>query len=172
MCFAFSPPELLHRRRRLLEQKDLKTVFLMLKRRRRRKTALALALLLTPVAAYGVYMLLLFFFDSFRGDGLMLYQYDYESRRELAVQLISHARQALPLFYALGLLLWVEIQLMARSTEWNGVLPAAVAGILTGILIPAVFVEMSFVVLVPSVVSALLMALVLAWTVRPSRLQG
>ncbi|MDH5512991.1 MAG: hypothetical protein OEY27_07255, partial [Gammaproteobacteria bacterium] len=70
----------------------MKTVFLMLKPRKRGKTALILALLLAPPVAYAVYFLLLFMLDTWRGDGLILHQYEFESRRKLAVQLLADAR--------------------------------------------------------------------------------
>ena len=144
----------------------------MLKRKKRAKSVLVFALLLAPPIAFAVWMLVLFLLDSFQGDGLMQHQYVFESRRQLAIQMLSDGRQALPVFYITGLLLWLEIHLLSRYSAWNGVVSAAVVGVLTGIVITAIFVEMSLAVIVPSVVSALLMSLVLAWAIRPSRLQG
>lgn len=144
----------------------------MLKKKKRTKSALFLALLLTPPVAYVVYMLVLFLLDNSRGDGLILHQYVFESRRQLTFQVLSDSRQALPVFYAAGLLLWLEIYLLFRYTEWNGVLPAAMAGALTGFAIAAVFVEMSWSVVVPSIISGLLISLVLAWACRPFRSPG
>lgn len=140
----------------------------MLKKRKRAKSALILALLLAPLIAYTVYMLALFLLDSFRGDGLMLYQYEFESRRRLALQTLSDGRQALPVFYAVGLLLWLEIHLLSRFGDWNGVLPAAMAGALTGFAVAVIFVEMNWGVVVPAVTAGLLMSLLLAWAIRPS----
>ena len=136
----------------------------MLKRKKRAKSVLVFALLLAPPIAFAVWMLVLFLLDSFQGDGLMQHQYVFESRRQLALQMLHDSRQALPVFYMAGLLLWLEIHLLSRHSAWSGVL--------TGIVITAIFVEMSLAVIVPSVVSALLMSLVLAWAIRPSRLQG
>lgn len=144
----------------------------MLKRKKRTKSALFLALLLAPLAAYAVYMLSLVLLDSFRGDGLMLHRYVFESRRQLVVQLLSDSQQALPVFYAVGLLLWLEIHLLSRFRDWNGVLPAVMAGALTGFAIAAIFVEMTWGVVVPSLVSGLLLSLILAWAVRPSGSSG
>ena len=144
----------------------------MLKRKKRAKSVLVFALLLAPPIAFAVWMLVLFLLDSFQGDGLMQHQYVFESRRQLALQMLHDSRQALPVFYMAGLLLWLEIHLLSRHSAWSGMLSAAMAGALTGFVIAAIFVEMSLAVIVPSVVSALLMSLVLAWAIRPSRLQG
>ena len=144
----------------------------MLKRKKRAKSALVFALLLAPPVAYVTWMLVLFLLDSFQGDGLIQHQYVFESRRQLAIRMLSDGRQALPVFYIAGLLLWLEIHLLSRYSAWNGMLSAVIAGTLTGFVIAAVFVEMSLAVIVPSVTSALLMSLVFAWAVRPSRLQG
>lgn len=144
----------------------------MLKKRKRTRGALFLALLLAPPVAYAVYMLMLVLLDSFRGDGLILHQYEFESRRQLALQLLSDSRQALPVFYALGLLLWLEIHLLSRFSDWNGVLPAAMAGALTGFATAAIFVELSWGVVVPAVVAGLLLSLLLAWAIRPSGAPG
>ena len=81
----------------------------------------------------------------------------------------------IPLSYILsgaGLLLWLEIHVLSRYSESSGMLSAAMAGVLTCFVIAAVFVEMTLAFIVPSVVSAMLMSLVLAWAIRPSRLQG
>lgn len=145
----------------------MKTVFLMLKTRKRRKTAVMLALLLTPAATYAVYALLLFSFDSFRGDGLMLYQYIFESRLTLANQVLADGRQALPVFYAAGLLMWIVIQLIYRYSGRRSVMPAAVIGVLTGFAVTAVFVDITPGAMVPAALSGMLMALVLALVVRP-----
>jgi hypothetical protein len=147
----------------------LKTVFFILKKRKRTKAALAFALLFMPVLAYGLYMLVLFLLDSFRGDGLILHQYVFESRRQLAFQLLSDCRQALPVFYAVTLLLWTEIYLLSRYDEWSGVLPALLAGALTAFAIAALLVEMSWGTIVPAVSSGLLLSLALVWAIRPSR---
>jgi hypothetical protein len=144
----------------------------MLKKKKRTRGVFFLALLLAPPAAYAVYMLSLVLLDSFRGDGLMLHQYVFESRRQLVARLISDSRQALPFFYAVGLLLWLEIHLLSRVSGWNGVMPAVMAGALTGSAIAAIFVEMSWGVAVSSLVSGLLLSLMLAWAVRPSGSSG
>jgi hypothetical protein len=144
----------------------------MLKKKKRTKGALFLAWLLAPLVAYAVYMVSLVLLDSFRGDGLMLHQYMFESRRQLVVQLLSDGRQALPVFYAVTLLLWVEITLLSRFNEWSGVLPALLAGTLTAFVIAALLVEMSWGAVVPSIASGLLLSLALAWAIRPSRSRG
>lgn len=144
----------------------------MLKRKKRAKSALVSALLLAPPVAYAAWMLALFLLDTFQGDGLIQHQYMFESRRQLAIQMLSDSRQALPVFYIAGLLLWLELHLLSRYSAWSGILPAVLAGALTGFAIAAVLVEMNLVIIVPSVVSALLMSLVFAWAIRPSRLQG
>lgn len=140
----------------------------MLKKRKRAKGALFLALMLAPLVAYVVYMLVLVLLDNFRGDGLILHQYVFGSRRQLLLQLLSDSRQALPVFYAVGLLLWLEIHLLSRFSDWSGVLPAAVAGALTGFAVAAIFVEVNRGVIAPSVVAGLLMSMILAWAIRPS----
>lgn len=150
----------------------MKTVFLTWKKKKRSKGALFLALLLTPPAAYAVYMLTLVLLDSFRGDGLILHQYALESRHQLAVQLLSDSRQAMPVFYVVAWLLWLEMYLLFRYTEWGGMLPAAMAGALTGVAIAAVFVEMTFNAVIPAISAGFLAALVLAWVIRPSRSSG
>lgn len=144
----------------------------MLKKKKRTTGVFFLALLLAPLAAYAVYMLSLALLDSFRGDGLMLHQYVFESRRQLVVQLLSDSRQALPFFYAAALLLWLEIRLLSRVSGWNGMTPAVMAGALTGSAIAAIFVEMTWGVVVSSLVSGMLLSLVLAWAVRPSGSSG
>lgn len=143
----------------------------MLKRKKRAKSALLLALLLAPAAAYAVWMLTLFLLDSFGGDGLMRHQYEFESRRALAAQLWSDARQALPVFYGAGLLLWLEIHLLSRLGDWNGLPSALLAGALTGLLVVAVFAEWSFGLILPAVLAGALIAIALSLAVRPSRLQ-
>jgi hypothetical protein len=150
----------------------MKTVFLMLKKKKRTKAALVLVLLFMPVLAYGVYLLALFLLDSFRGDGLILHRYAFESRHQLALQILSDSRQALPVFYAVTLLLWVEIYLLSRRGEWSGVLPAVLAGTLTVFAIAALLVEMSWGAIVPSVTSGLLLSLALIWALRPLRSRG
>ena len=140
----------------------------MLKKRKRTKGALILALLLAPPVAFAVYVSVLVLLDSYRGDALILHQYEFESRRQLALQFISDSRQALPLFYAAGLLLWLEVHVLSRLGDWGGVLPAAMAGALTGFAVAAIFVEMSWGAIVPPVAAALLMSLWLAWAVRPT----
>lgn len=144
----------------------------MLKKRKRTKGALFLALLLAPPVAYAVYMLTLVLLDSFRGDALIVHQYAFESRRQLALQFLSDSRQALPVFYIVALLLWLEIHLLSRFSDWNGALSAAVTGAVTGFAIAAVFVGMTLSAVIPSIVSGLLMSLILAWAVRPSGLSG
>ena len=140
--------------------------------RKRTKLALILALLLAPLVAWAVYMLVLFLLDSFRGDGLILHQYAFESRRQLALQAWSDSRQAMPVFYAVTLLLWVEIALLSRFNEGSGVLPALLAGALTAFDLAALLLEMSWGAVVPSVVSGLLLSLILVWAIRPSRSRG
>jgi hypothetical protein len=144
----------------------LKPVFLI--KRKRTKGALIFALLLAPLVAYAVYVLVLVLLDSFRGDGLILHQYVFESRRLLVLRFMSDSRQALPVFYATGLLLWLEIHLLSRLGDWSGVLPAALAGALTGFAVAAIFVELGWGVVAPAVAAGLLMSLLLAWAVRPS----
>jgi L-lactate permease len=114
-------------------------------------------------------MLVLFLLDSFRGDGLILHQYVFESRRQLALQAWSDSRRALPVFYAVTLLLWAEITLLSRFDEWSGVLPALLGGALTAFALAALLVEMSWGAVVPSVISGLLLSLTLVWAIRPSR---
>jgi hypothetical protein len=150
----------------------LKTVFFNMENRKRTKGALILVLLLAPLVAYAAYMLALFLLDGFRGDGLILHQYAFVSRRQLALQVLSDSRLALPVFYAVTLLLWVEIYLLSRFNEWSGVLPALLAGVLTALAISALLVEMSWGVLVPSVVSGLLLSLALVLATRPSHTRG
>lgn len=140
----------------------------MLKKKKRAKGALFLALLLAPLAAYAVYTLALVLLDSFRGDGLILHQYAFESRRQLVLRFMSDSRQALPVFYATGLLLWLEIHLLSRLGDWSGVLPSALAGALTGLAVGAICVELIWGVVVPAAAAGLLMSLLLAWAVRPS----
>lgn len=144
----------------------------MLKRKKRTKSALVFILLLAPPFAYAAWMFALFLLDAFQGDGLLQHQYLFESRRQLAIQMLSDARRALPVFYIAAWLLWLEVHVLSRYGEWNGYLSAAVAGVFTGVIIAAVFMEMTLSVIVPVMVSALLMSLVLAWAVRPTRLQG
>lgn len=146
----------------------MKTVFFNTENRKRTKAALILVLLLAPLVAYAAYMLVLFLLDVFRGDGLILHQYAFVSRRQLALQVLSDSRLALPVFYAVTLLLWVEIYLLSRFNEWSGVLPALLAGVLTALAISALLVEMSWGALVPSVVSGLLLSLALVLATRPS----
>lgn len=140
----------------------------MLEKRKRTK-ALFLVLLLAPPVACVTWLFALFLLDTFQGDGLIQHQYAFESRRQLAIQILSDGRQALPVFYLAGLLLWLEIHVLSRYSESSGMLSAAMAGMLTGFVIAAVFVEMTLVSIVPSVLSALLLSLFLAWAVRPSR---
>jgi hypothetical protein len=66
------------------------------------------------------------------------------------------------------LLLWLEIHLLSRLGDWSGVLPAALAGALTGFAVAAIFVELGWGVVAPAVAAGLLMSLLLAWAVRPS----
>lgn len=137
--------------------------------RKRAKGALLLALLLAPPVAYAVYVLVLFLLDSWHGDGLILHQYAFVSRRQLALQVLSDSRPALPVFYAVTLLLWVEITLLSRFNERSGLLPALLAGALTALAVSALLVETSWGAVVPSVISGLLLSLVLALTNSPSR---
>ncbi len=150
----------------------MKTVFFNTENRKRTKGALILVLLLAPLVAYAAYMLVLFLLDGFRGDGLILHQYAFVSRRQLTLQVLSDSRLALPVFYAVTLLLWVEIYLLSRFNEWSGVLPALLAGVLTALAISALLVEMSWGALVPSVVSGLLLSLALVLATRPSHTRG
>jgi len=150
----------------------MKTVFFNTEKRKRTKAALVSVLLFMPVLAYAAYMLVLFLLDSFRGDGQILHQYAFESRRQLVLQALADSRQALPVFYAVTLLLWIEITLLSRFNEWSGVLPALLAGALTAFALSALLVEMSWGSVVPAVVSGLLLSLALAWAVRPSRSRG
>lgn len=152
----------------LSDRKNLKTVFFMLKKRKRTKAALVIVLLLMPPVAYAMYMLTLLLLDTFRGDGLALHQYTYGSRHQLVLQALSDSRQALPLFYAAAMLLWLEVHLLSRFGGWNGVWPVVLAGALTGFVVAAVFVEMTWSIVVPSIVSCLLISLAIAWAVRPS----
>lgn len=140
--------------------------------RKRTKVALVSVLLFMPVLTYAAYMLVLLLLDSFRGDGLILHQYVFESRRQLALQFLSDSRQALPVFYAVTLLLWAELYLLSRFDEWSGVLPALFAGVLTAFAISALLVEMSWGAAVPAVVSGLLLSLTLVWAIRPARSRG
>lgn len=141
----------------------------MLKRKRRARSALVLALLLAPGAAYAVWLLTLFLLDSYRGDGLMWHQYAFESRRALAMQLWSDARQALPVFYGAGLLLWLEIRLLSRLGDWNGLPSATLAGALTGVLVVVVFAGTSSGLILATALAGALIAIVLSLAVRPSR---
>ena len=136
----------------------------MLKTRQRSKAPVVFALLLAPLLAYAAYVLVLVLLDSFRGDGLMLHQYVFESRRGLAVQLLSDGRQALPLFYAAGLGLWVESYLLARYSQWSAGWIAVLTGALAGFAVAAVFTGMTWGSIAPAVVSGLLLSLVLART--------
>lgn len=140
--------------------------------RKRTKAALVSVLLFMPVVACAAYMLVLLLLDSFRGDGLILHQYVFESRRQLALQFLSDSRQALPVFYAVTLLFWIELALLSRFNEWSGVVPALLAGALTAFALAALLVEMSWGAVVPAVVSGLLLSLALAWATRPSRSRG
>lgn len=150
----------------------MKTVFFNTNNRKRRKAPLLFALLLMPVLAYAAYLLTLFLLDSFRGDGSILHQYAFESRRQLALQALSDGRQALPLFYAVTLLLWGELSLLSRFDGWSGVLPALAAGALTASVLAALLVELSWGAVLPPVVSGLLLSLVLARAMRPSGMRG
>lgn len=150
----------------------MKTVFFNTDNRKRGKAPLVFALLFMPVLAYAAYLLMLFMLDSFRGDGSILHQYAFGSRRQLALQALSDGRQALPVFYALALLLWGELSLLSRFDGWSGVLPALVAGVLTTSMPAALLVEMSWAAVLPPVVSGLLLSLALVWARRPSGMRG
>jgi hypothetical protein len=135
----------------------------MLKEKKRTKTAAVIVLLLAPPVAYAVYMLALFILDSFQGDGLILHWYEFESRRRLAVQLLSDGRQALPLFYAAAVGLWMEFYLLARYSQ--GVVLAVIStGVLAGFAIATVSMGMTWGSIAPAVVSGLLLSLMVAWT--------
>ncbi len=140
----------------------------MLKKRERTKSAAVVALLLAPPVAYAAYMATGFLLDNFGGDGLLLHQYEFESRRRLALQIISDGWQAMPVFYAVALLLWIELRLMSQYTAWRGVLPAVMAGVLTGFAVAALFVQMTISAVVPAMASGLLASLVFAWAGKPS----
>jgi hypothetical protein len=150
----------------------LKTVFFNIEDRKRSKGALFLVLLLAPPVAWVVYMLLLFLLDSFRGDGLILHQYEFVSRRQLALQFLSDSRPALPVFYAVTLLLWAGIALLSRLNERRVVLPALLAGALTALAISALLVETSWGAVVPAVVTGLLLSLALVLVIRPLHSHG
>lgn len=150
----------------------MKTVFFNIESRRCTKGTLLLVLLLAPPVAWAVYMLLLFLLDSFRGDGLMLHQYEFVSRRQLALQFLSDSRPALPVFYAVTLLLWAGIALLSRYNERRAVVPALLAGVLTALAISALLVEMSWGAVVPAVVTGLLLSLALVLAIQPSGSRG
>lgn len=136
----------------------------MLKKRKRTKTAAAAALLLAPPVAYAAYLLMLFILDSFRGDGLLLHQYEFESRRRLVVQLLSDGRQALLWFYAAALVLLIESHLLAQYSR-NVVWTVVLTGVAAGFAIAAVFMGMTWSSIAPAVVAGLLLSLLIAWTV-------
>lgn len=133
------------------------------KRKNKKRRPVLLLFILTPPLAYAAYLLVLFFLDSFRGDGLILNQFLNESRGRLARQLISDGWRALPVFYAVGLLLWLEVHLLSRFSSMRGVLPAAIAGALTGWLLSALLIGGSTGVVAPYLIAGLLMAAILGW---------
>ncbi|MEW6331061.1 MAG: hypothetical protein AB1560_06360 [Pseudomonadota bacterium] len=130
------------------------------------------ALLFMPILAYAAYLLMLFLLDSFHGDGSILHQYAFGSRRQLAFQALSDGRQALPVFYAVTLLLWGELSLLSRFGGWRGVMPALVAGVLTTSVPAALLVEPGWTAVLPPVVAGLLLSLALVWARRPSGMRG
>lgn len=107
--------------------------------------------------------MMLILLDSWRGDGLLPHQYYFESRRQLALQLLSDARKGLPVFYVAGLLLWLQAAMLTRYRKWNVILAVAVTGVLAGFVAAAVFLGMTGSAILPVVMSSLLLSVVLAW---------
>lgn len=143
----------------------MKTLFPKFKRERRSRASAALALLLAPLLAYALFVLILFLLDSSRGDGLMLHQYFFESRRQLFVQLLSDGRRGLALFYLAGFLLWFEAYWLARFGLRSVVFTTVVTGGLAAVALAGVFTGMTWGSLLPAVISSLLLSLAVSWSV-------
>ncbi len=122
------------------------------------KTSALLVFLLIPPVVYAVHTLLLFIIDTYRGDGVMLYQYVHESRRQLALQLISGGWHALPLFYAASVLLLFVSLLSTRLLNRHGVVLTSAAGALTGLVLAVLLIGKSIDAIAPFVLSGFLMA--------------
>lgn len=135
--------------------------------RKSKKRPALFIFILTPPVVYVVHLLVLFLLDSFHGDGLMLHQYLNEFHGGLARQFVSDGWRALPVFYAVGLLLWFEVRLLSRFLHLRGVIAAAAAGAVTGWLLAFLLIGKSNAVVIPYTISGLFMAAVLGWVARP-----
>lgn len=125
-------------------------------------SALLVFLLISPVV-YAVHTLLLFLIDTYQGDGTMLHQYMYVSRRQLALQLISGGWHALPLFYAASALWLFVAFLLTRLLNMRGVVLTGAAGALTGLVLAVLLIGKSIDAVAPFVLSGFLMACAIGW---------
>jgi hypothetical protein len=137
-----------------------------------RTVCIAAVMVMTALVAYAAYMALLLSIDTIWGDGQLLYQYESESRVKLARQLVSDGLHAAPVFILAYLLIYAEMKLIARFTmRPGGVLPAALAGIGTGIALSAIFVGLTPGAILPPVAAGLVMSLALKSIIQPVRQQ-
>lgn len=136
-----------------------------------RTVRLAAVMVMTALVAYAAYMALLLSIDTIWGDGQLWYQYESESRGKLARQLVSDGLHAAPVFVLAYLLIYVEVKLIARFLRPGGVLPAALAGIGTGIALSAIFVGLTPGAILPPVAAALVMSLAVKRIIQPVRQQ-
>jgi presenilin-like A22 family membrane protease len=135
------------------------------KKKKLGKESAYLFFLLTPLAIYMVHIFLVFLLDTYMGDGMMLHQFVDESRRQLVLQMFSDGLQALPLFYAAGVLLWLEVFLFSRFLNLRVAVPS-LAGALTGLVVAVFLVGNSAGAAIPFVLSGLLMGCILDWIAR------
>ena len=125
-------------------------------------SALLVFLLISPVV-YAVHVLSLFLIDTYRGDGMMLYQYLHESRGQLALQLISGGWHALPLLYAASVLLLFVAVLLTRLLKRHEFVLTGAVGALTGLVLAGLLIGKSIDAVAPFVLSGFLMASVIGW---------
>lgn len=116
-----------------------------------------LAYALVPGIAYPLYACVFFLSDSLFGERLFLYQL-HTARHQLWTSFWSDYAHALPVFYGLGLLLFVLPTLLVRRYDLHWVWLSALLGLLCGGVIGAYLAQAVFtwITLLHALVGALL----------------
>ncbi|MHB8744487.1 MAG: hypothetical protein ACYC9L_15385 [Sulfuricaulis sp.] len=127
------------------------------------KTSAFLVFLMISPVIYGIHSLLLFLIDTYQGDGIMLHQYMYESRRQVALQLISGGYHILPLCYVVSALWFFLAIVLTRLLNWLGAVLTGVVGALTGLVLAELLIGKSIDAVIPFVLSGFLLAYVMGW---------
>ena len=120
--------------------------------------------LLASPFAYGMYIFLLFLFDTFAGDQDMLYEYSIQkSRRKLAMQIIHGGWHAVPMLYAVGLLLLLIAWALVKRLGRRVVVLTGAVGAACGLVVAGLFTGTDISAITPSVLSGLLLGCLMGW---------